>query len=63
MTFLLRACAAAVPCAAGPARAEYLSTYSLTLKSHRFTPVHGGDIWGMIVQEGTPSLDWRRLPF
>ncbi|HEY6832109.1 MAG TPA: hypothetical protein VI251_06420 [Pseudolabrys sp.] len=46
MTFLLRACAAAVPCAAGPARAEDLSTYSLTLKSHRFTPVHGGDIWG-----------------
>ena len=21
--------------------------------------VHGGDIWGMIAQEGTPSLAWR----
>jgi hypothetical protein len=24
--------------------------------------VHGGDIWGMIVYEGTPSLAWRATP-
>ena len=41
MTLLLRAfaCAAAFACiAAGAARAEDLTTYSLTLKNHRFTP-------------------------
>jgi hypothetical protein len=25
--------------------------------------VHGGDIWGMIAQEGSPSLAWRPPPF
>ena len=41
MTYLLRTAAAAAAFAVGilgPARAEDLQTYSVTLKNHRFTP-------------------------